>query len=291
MGTIYKTEEGKSRLAEYYETYTKSLKIPFERDFVETTFGRTHVLVTGPKDGKPLFILQGGNCINPMTLSWFSSLLDTYRVYSPDTIGHPGLSSENRTSAKDESFALWISDLMDYYQIESAAFAGPSHGGGIILLLAAHIPERIACSLLFAPAGIVLNSKREMIKRILIPLLLYKWNGSAKHLKKITDAMSLNSMKPLDAAIIGEIFRSVKLEKEMPKIANKADLENYAAPTMVIGCKEDVFFPGEKLTQRASEIFPHLPVCNLYNCGHFSNSETLAEINSDMKAFLENYYR
>lgn len=85
--------------------------------------------MTGPKEAKPVFIFQGGNCINPMTLSWFSSLFSEYRIYAPDTLGHPGYSAETRISAKDDSFALWISDLMEHFKISKSAFIGPSYGG------------------------------------------------------------------------------------------------------------------------------------------------------------------
>ncbi len=63
------------------------------------------MLVMGPIDGKPLFILQGGNCYNPMTVSWFFPLFNKYRIYAPDTIGHPGYSDQKKISVKDNSYA------------------------------------------------------------------------------------------------------------------------------------------------------------------------------------------
>jgi pimeloyl-ACP methyl ester carboxylesterase len=291
MVTIYKNNTGKREIHESYETYIANLGIPFEREFVETRFGRTHVLVTGPKEGKPLFILQGGNCINPMSLTWFTALLNRYRIFAPDTIGHPGFSAENRVSAKDESFALWITDLLGHYNIDRAAFAGPSYGGGIILRLAAYYPEKIACAILFSTAGMILGSKAGMIKRILIPLLVYKFNKSDKQLKKIKDTMSAGSMNQLDSTIIGQIFRNTKLEKEMPKLSTKAELDRFIAPTMIIAGKKDIFFPGNKLIERASEIIPNVQVRKLYDIGHFSDMNTLKQINEDMIAFLEKNYR
>lgn len=63
------------------EKYSTSCII--ERINVNTSYGKTHVLVAGPLEGKPVFIFQGGNCINPMTLSWFLPLIDEYRIYAP----------------------------------------------------------------------------------------------------------------------------------------------------------------------------------------------------------------
>ena len=124
MSSIYRSEEGKSSILEDYEAYLANLGEGVEREYVETRFGQTHVLLTGPEDGKPLFILQGGNCVNPMTLSWFSSLFKDYRIIAPDTIGHPGYSEETRISARFDSLALWVSDLLDHYKIEKVRLSG-----------------------------------------------------------------------------------------------------------------------------------------------------------------------
>ncbi|WP_052675873.1 alpha/beta hydrolase [Paenibacillus sp. IHBB 10380] len=139
-----------------------------------------------------------------------------------------------KISAKDESFALRISDLMEHFKVEKSAFIGPSYGGGIILRIATFMPEKIACSVLVAPSGLQLGSKMKMIHKILLPMILFKMNSSQKQLQKIADVMSFNSMKEIDKNIIGEIFTHVKLEQDMPKLTEKRELLNYSSPTMVL---------------------------------------------------------
>lgn len=80
--TIYKSKEGKRIISRHYESYLQSLPFEVERSYVPTSFGKTHVLVAGPIEGRPLFIFQGGNCINPMTLSWFFPLIATCCFYA-----------------------------------------------------------------------------------------------------------------------------------------------------------------------------------------------------------------
>lgn len=288
--TIYKNKEGKQIIAHFYDRYLETLEVEFERLFVETTLGRTHVLVAGPNDGKPVFIFQGGNCINPMTLSWFSDLFKDYRIYAPDTIGHPGFSDETRVSAKDDSFFRWISELMAHFHIEKSAFIGPSYGAGIVLRLAAFMPEKIACSVLVAPAGIQLGSKIEMIKKILVPLMIFKVHHSKKQIDKIVNVMSNHSMKELDQEIIGSIFRYVKLEREMPKVTEKKELENYTSPTIVIAGSKDIFFPEERIRKVAKEIIPNLKSFETFDMGHFPSEEHLIQINKKITEFLHLYY-
>ncbi|MEC5422916.1 alpha/beta hydrolase [Virgibacillus sp. C22-A2] len=288
--TIYKSEAGKKKIQDSYESYLKTFDVVFEREYVETRYGKTHTLVTGPKDGKPLFILQGGNSVNPVTLSWFKNLLQDYRVYAPDTIGHPGFSEEVRISAKDNSFANWLSDVMDHFKVEKSAFIGPSYGAGIILRLATYLPERIDCSILVAPAGIKLGSKFDMIRKILLPLMAFNRTGSQASLNKIADVMSAGSMNERNKQIIGEVFKYVKLEQNMPKLTERKELINYKAPTMVIMGEKDIFFPEKQVINKARQIIPNLVSYHSYDMGHFPSEEMLEEINREIKSFLNTHY-
>ncbi|WP_461610481.1 alpha/beta fold hydrolase [Cytobacillus kochii] len=287
--TIYKSE-GKQLITQHYDNYLESFDFDVEQIYVDTSYGETHILIAGPPEGKPIFIFQGGNCINPMTLSWFLPLVDTYRVYAPDTIGHPGYSGESRISAKDNSFAQWIKELMDYFNIDSSAFVGPSYGAGIILRLATFMPDKIDCSVLVSPAGIRLGSKMRMIKDILLPLVLYNGTSSQKYLNKITDIMSDNSMREIDKQIIGDVFKYIRLEQEMPKLTTKEELTHYSSPTLIIAGKKDIFFPESRLNKVAREIIPNLIAFKTYDMGHFPSEEHLININNDIVEFLKNYY-
>ncbi|WP_226642692.1 alpha/beta fold hydrolase [Mesobacillus subterraneus] len=290
MKTIYKSLDGKEQILNQYEEYLTQFNSLISRDYVQTRFGRTHVLVMGKEDGKPLFIFQGGNCINPVTLSWFKGLLEEYKIYAPDTIGHPGYSDETRISASDKSFAQWTADLMDYYKVEKSAFLGPSYGGGIILRIAAFMPERIQCAILINPAGISLGSKMKMIKEILVPMISYKINGSARSLRQIADVMSSKSMKQLDESIIGNIFKHTTLEQDMPKLTTIEELRGYRAPTLVITGTEDVFFPGNKISQKAEGLLGDRLELIKYQMGHFPSAAHLEKIDQDIKIFLKKHF-
>lgn len=288
--SIYKSEEGKRVLQEHYERYVKSFPFLIERKYVTTSFGETHVLVAGPPEGKPIFLFQGGNCINPMTFSWFTPLLNKYRVYAPDTIGHPGYSAETRISAKDESFAIWIEELLKEFQIPSCAFIGPSYGAGIILRLATFLPEKIDCSVLVSPAGIKLGSKIKMIKDILIPMMCFHVFSSNKYLEKIAATMSDGSMKEVDQQIIGDVFRYTRLEQDMPKLTEAHEVIHYDAPTLVIAGKKDIFFPDKNIQSGSKTIFTNLIDFKSYDMGHFPSEKHIKTMNEDIMKFLGAYY-
>ncbi|SDI66693.1 hypothetical protein [Alteribacillus bidgolensis] len=122
-------------------------------------------------------------------------------------------------------------------------------------MLAAYLPHKIECSILLSPAGLSLGSKWKMIKEILIPLMLFCLTSSEKYLIALADTMSLNSMSSLDKKIIGEVFKSVSLEQDMPKLTQAKELLHYNAPTMVIAGIQDVFFPEKHVVNTAKKLF------------------------------------
>ncbi|MFC4101671.1 hypothetical protein [Paenibacillus xanthanilyticus] len=85
MATIYRNQRGKDTLLRSYERYLSLLPVHVKRTYVKTRFGTTHVLESGSPEAKPIIVLQGGNCINPMTLNWFAPLLERYHIIAPDT--------------------------------------------------------------------------------------------------------------------------------------------------------------------------------------------------------------
>ncbi|HEY9576565.1 MAG TPA: alpha/beta hydrolase [Pseudobacillus sp.] len=289
--SIYEQPNIKAHVLQQYEQYLQLFTCDVEREYVQTRFGRTHVLKLGKEDGKPLFIFHGANCLNPMTLSWFEGLFPEYKIYAPDMVGHPGFSSEKRIDAEDDSFALWTTDLLNYYGIDSCAFAGVSYGGGIVLRLATFHPEKINCAILVVPAGISPFSKWWTVKKMLLPFTLYQLNDSTKQIEAVADAMSAGKMKTIDREIIATIFQHVKLEHDLPKLTTKQELQNYHAPTMVIAGMQDVFFPEDKLFQKTVPLFGDSLEWRAYNMGHFPSREHIDKMNKDMIAFLLQHYR
>ena len=88
MKTIYKSVEGKNKILELYDSQMARLRVPYKDLFVETTFGKTHIVETGKMDGEPLLVLHGGNATTAYNLIGFDFMLDDFHIYAVDTIGH-----------------------------------------------------------------------------------------------------------------------------------------------------------------------------------------------------------
>lgn len=258
---IYRSADGEQRVLACYDRLRSNLDAEFDRRWVDTRFGRTHLLVTGARDAPPLLVFHGGNSVNPMTLEWLLPLAEDVRLYAPDTIGHPGYSAQTRISPRDESYGRWVADVLDGLGVERAPMVGVSYGAGIVLRTAAHVPERITRAALLNPSGLGTGSTRRMLLEILLPLLFYRLFPSRSRLESLLQPMFSEPIAGLDEAtldLMEAVFAEVKLERKLPKTATAAELAGYDAPTLLAVAEEDVFFPPDVVVPRAKRVIRNL---------------------------------
>ena len=274
---------------ELYNQGLKRLNVKYQSKMVDTRYGKTHILIMGPEKGLPVFIFQGGNTINPMTLSWFKPILTKFRIYAPDTIGHPGLSSETRISPKDDSFGKWVIDLLDYFKLKQVNMIGPSYGAGIILRTASFSPNRISKAVLIVPSGISSGSISKMIVKIVFPMVMYRMFPNQKRLKKAVKPMITDTIDNISLNVIGAAYRYVKLETKMPKLTTQEELQDFKAPTMIFSSENDILFPSYKINPKAKAIIPNLvSIETLKANNHFPSSDSLERINKEIIHFFQN---
>ena len=63
MKSIYRSQQGKELILELYDSQLTRLGKPYNDIFVDTSFGRTHIIETGAMSGAPLLVFHGGNGI------------------------------------------------------------------------------------------------------------------------------------------------------------------------------------------------------------------------------------
>jgi pimeloyl-ACP methyl ester carboxylesterase len=286
--SIYRTPEGQATIHAIYDRQLAALSIETESRMVSTRFGETHVLVAGPPSAPPLVLLHGGNTTNPTTLAWVRPLLKKYRVYAPDTIGHPGKSMPVRLSPRNNSYGEWVADTLDGLGLSQAAFMAGSYGAGILLRAAVVAPERISAAVVMIPSGLVSIPWRTMLFDLLIPLILYKLAPSRERLIRILRPMFVGEPIAEDVLEITEaVFRHVQVEAEMPRNVTKDELARFTAPVLVLAAEKDRLFPAPRVLARAPQVFQNLVAGEVIkDSPHFIPERHLPALNERIDRFL-----
>jgi pimeloyl-ACP methyl ester carboxylesterase len=287
--SIYRSLEGQAEILQFYDEALSRLEINNESKTISTRYGETHILSLGPQDAPPVVFLHGGNFLNPTCLQWFLPIAQRHRIHSPDIVGQPGKSEQERPSPKGDSHAWWIENVLDGLGLKRVPFVGLSYGAGIALRTAGYETERVSGAVLVSPAAIASGPLGRMLLEVVIPMLAYRLRPSRERLLRAARAI-LTEHDDFVAEQLGAIYRDVKLDTQLPRMATEEELRGFGEPVAVFASEQDVFFPGDAVVARAREIVPNLVAAEcIRGCRHIPTKAALEHINEEILIFLKRH--
>ena len=267
--TIYKSEDGKKQILNLYDSQIRRLGVPYKDIYVETSFGKTHLVEIGNLEGEPLLVFHGGNATTAYNLLYCDFLIKDFHIYAVDTIGHPGKSAETSLSALNYDYGKWTSDVIDALGFERISLFGGSFGGGIIAKTMCIVPDKIKRVVIIIPSGIK-NALQLKNAKMMFPMIMYWITGKDKWLKKTMMPMAIT-----EDNITEDIYETaklsidhVKVKTAMPTNVSATRMRRCKAPTLVIGAEKDCLFPGLRVLRRAKKIIPNCKTYIVRDRGH-----------------------
>mgnify|MGYP005994176557 FL=1 len=286
MASIYKNNKAKTDLMNLYDEKLKSLQIDYTNIDVNTKFGRTRVVKTGNSMGEKIVLFHGFNAGAPLTLEAVKGILGEYCFYVIETIGQATKSEERVMNIKDDSFALWVDEVLEKLELEKVNVIGISYGAFIVEKLITHKPERIEKCVLVVPSGIVNGDIWNSTKKLTFPLIRWKITKSEKHLKSFLNAFAPDNDDFL-YRMLSVMMKGIKLDTRIPELLKPFEIENFKAPVYIIAAKNDVYFPGEKIVKRSKELFSNLKeVYLLENSKHMPSKDSHPIIQQKIKEWI-----
>jgi pimeloyl-ACP methyl ester carboxylesterase len=255
MKTIYKSEEGKQKIAALYDTQLMRLKVPYQDVWVKTTFGTTHLIETGNLKAIPLMVFHGGNATTAYNLLSCEFLMKDFHILAVDTIGHPGKSAETYLSAKNYDYGKWVAQVIDELGYDSISLFGGSFGAGIVAKTMCVVPKKVKRAVLYVPSGIK-NAPSIKCISMMLPMLMYWVTHKDKWLKKCMLPMAVT-----EDNISDDIYETAKLSIDylkvktgMPSNVHEHFIKKCKAPVLVIAAEKDCLFPGVGVIRRTEQI-------------------------------------
>ena len=269
-GKVYKSKNSENIILELYDRQLKSLNIEYEDIFVNTRFGKSHLVKLGNSNGKPLIMFHGGNSTSPYYLSGFKYLFQYFSIYAVDTIGHPGKSDQIHLSAKSLEYGEWASDIIDALGFKKMNCMGGSFGGGIVIKLMCVAPEKIEKAVLIVPSGIANVSTFNIAIKMGLPMMLYILTKKDYWLKKSILPMAIHEKNIDDETyeMVKMSFEHVNVKAGMPSNVNIELLKTANAPTLIMPAELDCMFPGKNIIKKVKMTIPSFKIHLLKNQGH-----------------------
>ena len=252
-----------------YDQQLSRLPVPWRDIYVQSSFGKTHVVETGNLHGEPLLVFHGGNATTAYNLLACDFLLEDFHIYGVDIIGHPGKSAETSLSARDYTYGRWAGEVIADLGYDCMSLFGGSFGGGIVAKAMCEVPDRVKKAVLYIPSGIR-NAPAIRSASMMIPMILYWTTHNEKWLKQCFMPMAIT-----EDNITDDIFQTAKLSIDhvrvktaMPSDVDSNRMKKCTAPALVMGAEKDCLFPGAGVIERAERIIPNCKTYLLRGRGH-----------------------
>ena len=262
MKSIYKSEQGKEEIIKLYDSQLARLRNPWKDVYVDSSFGRTHIVETGNLSGEPLLVFHGGNATTAYNLLACDFIMEDFHIYAVDMVGHPGKSAETSLPAKGYDYGKWVSEVIDGLKYDKISLFGGSFGAGVIAKSMCVCPDKVKRVVLYVPSGIK-NAPAIYSASMMLPMIAYWVTGKDKWLKKCMLPMAIT-----EDNITDDIYETAKLSIDyirvktgMPSDVGEELMKNCSSPTLVMAAEKDCLFPGKGVIERAKRIVPN---CNTY---------------------------
>jgi pimeloyl-ACP methyl ester carboxylesterase len=257
MQSLYKSEFGKNEILNLYNQKLKELEIEYTYKVIDTYFGKTNIIVAGDSTKPPLIIIHGSNGCAPIALETYPTLSKKFQIFAIDVLAQPNKSAETRLSMKDNSYGLWINELINKLELKNVTMAGFSFGGLIILKTLIQNESNIKEVFLSAPAFIVNGNPLIALFKIFIPMKRYIKTKKTKYLEKFLESL-FSEKDEFAHNYLSKVFLYFNMDFSPVPVIKKEEALFIKTPITLIVAKKDIIFPGVKMMKRANKIFPSL---------------------------------
>jgi len=257
MQSLYKSEFGKKEILNLYNQKLNELAIEYKYKLIDTDFGKTNIIIVGDSTKPPLLIVHGSNGCAPIALETYPALYKKFQVFAIDVLAQPNKSAETRLNMKDNSYGLWINDLINKLELKNVTMAGFSFGGLIILKTLIQDESNIKEVFLAAPAFIVNGNPLIALFKVFIPMKRYIRTQKTKYLEKFLKTL-FSEKDEFALKYLSKVFLYFNMDFSPIPVIKNEEAQAIKTPITLIVAKNDILFPGAKMMKRANKIFPSL---------------------------------
>ena len=273
MPSLFKSPSGKNDILSLYDEKLSELDIDYQYRNIDSSFGKTNVIVTGSSSNPPLLIIHGSNGCAPISLETYPNLSSQFQVFAIDVLAQPNKSAETRLSMKDDSYGKWINEIIESLNIDNVTLVGFSFGGLVILKTLINNEDRIKEVYLSAPAYIVNGNPIKALFKVFIPMKRYMKTKKMKFVETFLSEV-FTDRDEFAIRYLSKVFLNFNMDFTPVPIISKAEARGIKTPITLIAAKLDIMFPGEKMLRRASKIFLSLKrTVLLEHSKHVQNKE------------------
>jgi pimeloyl-ACP methyl ester carboxylesterase len=275
-----------------YQHVLDAWPVSYEERYLPTSFGETHVIVSGPVEGPAVILLHA---LFATAMSWYrnvGALSQTHRTYCVDVIGEANPSRPVKPISSLDEFASWFTELIDELELDTVSLVGNSYGGFTATYYAMKLPDRVRRLALIGPASTI-HSMLPFMFHMFIPKGVYMaapWlPGCSRVMRRATRWMHAGlEPDPVWAPLFDETMRHGKLiNRVFPRVYRPEELATVQAPVLFLfGDRERVYGDLDAAIVSARELLPQADLAVIPNAHHVAAVANPDAVNLELLRFL-----
>lgn len=289
--SLYKTDEGKKVAYNSYDESMKLWDVEYTEEFVETDYGKSHVIISGENNTQSLFILPGLFGDASMWFPNVGELSKHYKVYTLDMINYGGKSQpKGKAITEFNDYKIWFNQIINHYKLDSVAVMGVSYSSWLSLSLAREIPNAITSIVMLDPSETFMPMNGGIAwKGFKYFMFFPNRTKYAKFLDWLGGGYSNEQMDIWTEHMLDVIeFGSTKMfDVPQHRIYNPEELTMIKIPVLIMaGGKPILYDDPEVFKTNAKNALPHAEVIIVPDAGHGLNMEKPDFVNNKIIEFL-----
>lgn len=291
--SLYKTAEGQNKAFQSYNKALNLVEVEYADDYVETDYGKSHLLISGKENNRPLILIPG---LFGDASMWYANIPDLsqhYRVFCLDMPNYGGKSQPSEKTIEDvNDYKIWFSQILKNYDLSEVAVVGISYSSWLALSLAREMPEVISSLVLLDPSETFMPMNGGIAWKGFTSFMFFPnrskyskfldWLGGGytdENLltwrEHMLDVMEYGSTKMFDVP--------------QHSIYKPEELDMIKMPVLIMaGGKPILYKDPAEFKAAALRTIPHSEVKIVPDAGHGLNMEKPGYINQEIITFLKN---
>jgi pimeloyl-ACP methyl ester carboxylesterase len=284
--SIYLSEEAKHDLHSIYVVKKNDWPDGTEDIYLETQYGKVHVLAYGNDTLPPLLMFHAASMGAHSWAENLSPLLGKYRMYAVDNIGEGNLSELKDPLVYPNSpkeIADFYASIAEELGIESCPVFGASNGGFIAQVYTYYYPEKVESLALFGPMGLTPLSSKSIF--MLSAASMYPLEFVRNNVVRWAFGND-----PYCHQKYGDWFDSI-MKGTIPSVAKPVPMTTEQKQSMdlpislFLGTSDPIVGDAE-MARRAAEMYPDIQI-EVLESGHLISVEHRDYINKKITEFLD----